>query len=436
MAPKPKRILLATIGSLGDLHPCIALAQALRERGHRPFLASTEVYRAKVEALGFEFHSLRPDFSAANPALIRNVMHMRRGPEFLLCKLILPALRDTYLDLAAAAKTADLILAGEIVFAAPLVAEALQMPWVAAILSPFSFFSAFDPPVSPMAPALTALRNAGPGVNRAILNVARLATYPWWKPVRRLRRELGLSQGGNALFDDKFSRDLTLALFSPELARPQSDWPPNTVQTGFVYYDQGDGRAGLPPQLSEFLAAGEPPIAFTLGSTAVHDPRGFFEQSAEAARMLGKRAVFLTGDHPPSIGDPAQAIAVPYAPHSELFPRVAAVVHQGGVGTTAQTLRAGRPALIMPCGFDQPDNAARVERLGAGITLSRSRYNARTAARALEKLLGTPNYASTAEAVGRSLLAENGLEAACDAIEKLLTTAARSPAALRASAAG
>ncbi|AXC14730.1 UDP-glucose:sterol glucosyltransferase [Acidisarcina polymorpha] len=414
-----KRIVLATIGSLGDLHPCLALALALRERGHRPLIASTEAYRSKVEALGLQFHVIRPDIAVRDPALMGPLMDMRRGPEVLLRRLILPVIRDTYEDLIEAVTGADLLIAGEIVFAAPLVAEKLRMRWVSAILSPFSFFSSLDPPVFPLAPSLDLLYRASPLVHKALLKTAQLATLSWWKPVRKLRRELGLRPGRNPIFYDKFSPNLTLALFSSEIARPQDDWPPNTIQPGYVYYDDAEAQSGLPAELSAFLDAGRPPIVFTLGSSAVHEPRGFFEESAAAAAIVKRRAVFLIADNPPPPRASSEMIAVPYASFSNLFPHAAAIVHQGGSGTTAQALRAGRPSLIMPCGFDQPDNAARVQRMGAGLTLSRNRYTASNAAKVLEKLLDDPQYSSKAEQIGDRLRAENGIGHACDAIEAL-----------------
>jgi UDP:flavonoid glycosyltransferase YjiC (YdhE family) len=396
------------------------MAIGLRERGHRVAVASTEIYRAKVEALGFAFHAIRPDIPARDPVLMETLMDMRKGPEFLLRQLILPALRDTYDDLVEAAEGVDLLIAGEIVFAAPLVAERLNLPWVSVMLSPFSFYSTFDPSVSPLAPSIDFLYRAGPQLYRAFLNLGRVATNHWWKPVRELRGELGLGAGRNPLFYDKFSTDLTLAMFAPDIAQPQPDWPANVVQTGYVYFDRGEGLSGLAPELENFLDAGEPPIVFTLGSSAVHDPRGFFEASAEAAKLLGKRAVLLMGDNPPLSGLSKDLIAWPYAPFSEFFPRAAVVVHQGGSGTTAQALRAGRPALIMPCGFDQPDNAARVRRIGAGLTLSRERYSAKTAARALGKLLNDPAYSASAAHIGARFRAEDGVGLACDAIETVL----------------
>lgn len=436
MAGPPKRVLFATIGSLGDLHPCLALALGLRDRGHHPVVASTELYRAKVEGLGLEFHALRPDTSSQDPAIMSIIMDMRRGPEFLLRQMMVPALPDTYEDLLAVAATVDLMIAGEIVLAAPMVAEKLRLPWVSALLSPFSFYSAYDPPVSPYAPSITFLHRVPWRINKAFVALGRLMLRSWWKPVHRLRRELGLSRGGDPLFEEKFRADLVLALFSREIAPPQPDWPPNTLQPGYALYDRDDARSGLAPELEAFLQAGEAPIVFTLGSSAVHDPRRFFEESAEAARILDRRAVFLVGQNAPPAATPSASIAAPYAPFSELFPRAAVVVHQGGSGTTAEALRAGRPALIMPCGFDQPDNAARVRRLGAGLTLSRSRYNARTAAKKLRRLLADPSFAANAEGIGGRLRAEDGVAGACDAIEGLLASAARSPAARRASGGG
>jgi len=436
MPSRQKRILLATIGSLGDLHPCLALALGLRERGHEPVIASTELYRAKVEGLGLEFHSLRPDTSSQDPSIMRVIMDMRRGPEFLLRQMIVPALPDTYEDLLAIAGTVDLMIAGEIVLAAPLVAEKLRLPWVSALLSPFSFYSAYDPPVSPYAPSLTFLHRVPWWINKAFVASGRLMLRSWWKPVHRLRRDLGLSRGGDPLFEEKFRADRVLALFSREIAAPQPDWPPNTVQPGYALYDRDDTAAGLPPELETFLQTGDPPVVFTLGSSAVHDPRGFFDESAEAVRILNRRAVFLVGQNAPPAATSSASIAVPYAPFSELFPRVAVVVHQGGSGTTAQALRAGRPALIMPCGFDQPDNAARVTRLGAGLTVSRKGYRASRAARVLKRLLVEPGFAAAAKRIADRLQAEDGIGGACDAIDLLLATSARSPAGRRVSGAG
>jgi UDP:flavonoid glycosyltransferase YjiC (YdhE family) len=397
------------------------LALELQRRGHRVTVASTGFYRSKVEELGIGFLPLRPDWDPNDRELIRQCEDLKSGPEVLFRKLVLPHLRDTYDDLLSAAAGADLMIAGELVFAAPLVAEKLGLRRGSAILSPASFLSAHDPTVLVNVPWLIHVRKAGWPVYRAALNIGRMGIRHWWDPVRRLRREQGLRVDCDPLFRDKFSPDLVLALFSSCLAQPQPDWPSHTVQPGFVYFDrQGPQADSSSPELTAFLASGPAPIVFSLGSTAVHNPGDFYEASVEATKRLGARAVLLLGSNAaPQVGSP-EILALPYAPFSQVFPHAAVIVHQGGSGTIGQALLAGRPMLIVPYGWDQPDNAARVERLGVGLHVPRSKYSAGTAAAALERLLGDSRFAARAAQASAQMQAEDGLTAACDAIDAVL----------------
>ena len=416
---EPKRILFATIGSLGDLHPCLALALELSRRGRRVTIASTEYYRRKVESLGIAFQPIRPDWDPTDPEMVRQCEDLRRGPEILFRKFLLPHLRDTYRDLLQAAADADLMIVGELNYAAPLVAEKLQLRWASAILSPASFLSAHDPSITVNVPWLIHVRKAGWPAYRAVMNAGRLGTRHWWNPVRQLRREEGLRPACDPMFRDKFSPDLVLALFSRLLARKQPDWPTQTLQPGFVFFDGQASNAEIDLKLEAFLAHPEPPVVFTQGSTAVHAPGGFYEVSARATEKLGLRALLIGATDPAVIRSP-RICALPYAPYSQVFPRAAINVHQGGSGTIGQALRAGRPQLVVPFGWDQPDNAARVERLGAGIHLPRSAYSVSSATAALERLLHEARFSDRAAQIGTEIQAEDGLGSACDALESLL----------------
>jgi len=338
---------------------------------------------------------------------------MRTGPEVLVRKLVLPHLRDMTMDLIAAAADADMMIATELLFAAPLAAEKLGLPWVSAILSPCSFLSAYDPSLLANIPEAYGLRKAGPLVNRAILELGRLGTRHWWQPVRELRRELGIRVECDPIFHDKFSPHLVLALFSHVLAEPQPDWPTQTVQPGFIFFDQHGKDL---PEVAEFLSAGEAPIVFTLGSAAVHNPGNFFEASQAAALQLGRRALLVGAKDRQGIVAPG-ILAVPYARYSEIFSKASAVVHQGGSGTTGQAMRAGRPQLIVPYGWDQPDNGARIARLGAGLVLERTRYRAETAAAMLKTLLEDGRFAARAAEMGAVIQGEDAIAKACDAVE-------------------
>ncbi|MGA9426542.1 MAG: glycosyltransferase, partial [Terracidiphilus sp.] len=330
------RIVLSNIGTYGDIHPLIAIALELKHRGHTPVMALPELYRPKIQPLGIEFRPIRPDIDPTDTRLIAMIYDVKKGTETGLRDFLFPVLRQTYDDLLAAATTperADLLLLGELNYAGPIVAEITGIPWASYVLAPLSFFSAFDPPVLPPYPRL-ARADRTPGMGRVMKRLARFTTRKWTAPIYELRRELGLPRGPNPLFDAKHSPHLVLALFSRVLGVEQKDWPPHTRITGFCYYDAENGNAALPPHLEEFLAAGPPPVVFTLGSAAVLAAGRFYEHSARAALHLGLRAVLLIGNdarNRPRMPLPPSICVAEYAPYSRLFPRAAAVVHQGGV---------------------------------------------------------------------------------------------------------
>jgi rhamnosyltransferase subunit B len=419
------RIILSNIGTFGDINPLIAIALELKRRGHTPVMAIPQVYEPKIRPIGLEFHAIRPDIDPTNSILVEMVYDVKHGTEHGLRDFLFPSLRQTYDDLLHAATQparADLLLLGELNYAGPLVAEATGIPWASYVLAPLSFFSAFDPPVLPPYPRLARADKAVPGMGRAIRRLARFTTRKWPEPIYALRRELGLPRGANPLFDAKHSPHLVLALFSRVLGVEQKDWPANTRITGFCYYDSDGGNAKLPANLEEFLTRGEAPVVFTLGSAAVLAAGKFYEHSARAAIKAGVRAVLLIGADPrnrPSQSLPESICVAEYAPYSALFPRAAMVVHQGGVGTTAQCLRAGKPMLIMPYSHDQPDNARRMRRLKVARVIQRDDYKPMRVARKIRSMLEEPDFAARAQNVAETLAREDGVRGACDALEQL-----------------
>jgi UDP:flavonoid glycosyltransferase YjiC (YdhE family) len=419
------RIVLSNIGTYGDTNPLIALALELKRRGHTPVMAVPAVYEPKIRPLGLEFHAVRPDIDPTNTILAEMIYDIKNGTERGLRDFLFPALRQTYSDLLDAATKpvrADLLLLGELNYAGPLVAEMTGIPWASYVLAPLSFFSAFDPPVLPPYPRLARADKMVPGFGRVIKRVARFVSRKWPEPIYELRRELGLPKGANPLFDAKHSPKLVLALFSRVLGTEQKDWPANTLITGFCYYDADAGNQALPPNLEKFMAAGDAPVVFTLGSAAVLAAGKFYEYSAKAAIRLGIRAVLLIGADPRNqlkTKLPESICVAEYAPYSALFNHAAMVVHQGGVGTVAQCLRAGKPMLIMPFSHDQPDNGRRMLRLKVARVIQRGRYTPWRVARRLKAMLAEPVLFKRAESVGKRLAGEDGVGTACDALEEL-----------------
>ena len=425
-----KRVVITTFGSFGDLNPYLGLALGLKARGHDPAIATAEFYRPFVEAEGVGFRPVRPDRNLYDIEAVRR-SNPGRTPAYLMKELLFPRLQESYEDLSEATRGADMLLTHPLTFAGPLVAEKVSIPWVSTVLAPISFFSAHDFPALPVFPRLAVVpRRLGPGAGRALGGLAKRATRHWPEPVRRLRTEIGLSPGKHPIHEGQFSPELVLAMFSRVLAKPQPDWPPNTRITGHVFYD-GSGRDGLSPDLERFLASGPAPVVFTLGTGVVGKgpaADSFYRESLKAVRILKLRSLFLVGKDPKSrlpVPLPKGVAAVDHAPFSKLFPRAAAVVHQGGIGTIGQVLRSGRPQLVVPFAGDQPDNALRVQRLGSAEVLYPRQYTAPRAARLLGDLLGESEYARRAGEVAGLVRSEDGVGDACDAIEELFASSRR-----------
>jgi len=423
------RIVFSTFGTFGDVNPLIALSRELKRRGHTPVLAIPRMFREKVEPLGIEFAAVRPDQDPHDKRMVEMIWDIKKGTERGLREFLFPAIRDSYNDLLQAVTAnggADLLVTGELAYAGPIVAEKTGISWASYVLAPLSFFSGYDPPVLPPYPILSKVPSLVPRIGRLVPRFARVVTRKWSEPLYALRRELGLPEGENPIFDAKHSPRLVLALFSRVLGDPQPDWPPNTLITGFAFYDGDAGKTELAPELEQFLVAGPPPLVFTLGSAAVMAAGDFYELSAQAAELIGVRAVLLVGNEPqnrPS-GPLSDKICIAnYAPFSKIFPRASVIIHQGGVGTTAQALRAGRPMLVMPYSHDQPDNARRVRHLGVAEVIRRKAYTAEAAATKIDSLLKDQGYAHRAAEVASVVAEEDGVTTACDALERLVKTA-------------
>jgi len=415
------RIVIATWGSHGDLNPALGLAVGLRHRGHDAVVATSPMYRPDVERSGVGFHPVRPDIDPDDTTFVARIMDAHRGTEFLFRQVLMPAVSDAAADLRPAIAQADFVVSHPATFAVPVLAEALGRKWASMVLAPMSFFSVHDVPVLPPAPWLRRIAERSSIVSRGLVALARRTTRSWTRPVAMLRADNGLPPGGDPVYEGQHSPHLVLALFSRVLADPQPDWPPHVVVTGAIPYN-ATGESALPDALEAFLAAGPAPVVFTLGTSAVFAPGRFYEESLAAVRAVGCRAVLLVGrDGAARLPAPLPegVIAVAYAPHAALFPRASAVVHQGGAGTLYHALASGRPMIVVPHAHDQPDNADRARRLGVARVISPRRYRARRVARALREVLQDWQMASAAAHVAARVRAEDGVAAACDAIERV-----------------
>jgi UDP:flavonoid glycosyltransferase YjiC (YdhE family) len=250
--------------------------------------------------------------------------------------------------------------------------------------------------------------------------VARRITRPWTADVRAFRADLGLADAGEPLYEGQFSPHGTLALFSTVLGAPHADWPRATRVTGFAFHADD---AATPSAVADFLDEGDPPIVFTLGTSAAGAPGTFYEESLAAARAVGRRALLLVGRQASAeVADlrAPDVMVADYAPHEAVFPKAAVVVHHGGIGTMARALAAGRPMLVVPHAHDQPDNANRAGRLGVARVIDARRYRSPRVAAHLDALLTDVRYQHAAARARDVIVREDGVGVACDVIEATL----------------
>jgi len=412
------RFLFSTLGSLGDVHPYIAVARALISRGHEAVIATAEDYRGLIEGAGVKFAPVRPAMTELGDyqTLVKKTFDVLRGPEYLIRRVVMPHLRSAYEDLLTASNRADVLVSHPLAMTLPLVAEQRGLPLAATVLSPMSFMSPYDSPVFGFAPWLKKLSIFGPRPYRCMFKIVRPIVSRWEKPLQKFRRELGLPPLQNPhMFEGQFSTLLNLALFDSQLARPQPDWPGNTHICGSPVFDGPPADNDAIEDLEQFLACGDAPIIFALGSSAVWIAGDFWDRAIEATQKLGRRAVLLTGPNvPKSLPDTIRAYS--YLPYSKVFPHAAAIVHQAGIGTLAQAMRAGRPQLIVPVAFDQPDNAHRAQGLGLARSIPFRKVTAQRLAVEISILLGSQKYGDAARRMAAELSQTDGAARAAEAL--------------------
>jgi len=413
------RWLLTSWGSHGDLHPFLALGRGLKARGHEVTLVGHPDWSAETEAAGLRFVSTgepsREDFVRNHP----EVLSMKWGGlvslRTLIDKAIAPGFEHVMGTLLAEARSHDVMVAHHFTFPAPAVAELTGIPFATVSLAPGVVPSAWSLPGANFGRAGRGF--LGRQWNRFIWSAGRRMCCSMVDPVvNRLRAKHGLGPIRDAVFA-AHSPVLNLQLYSGHFAPRPPDWSAEKRIAGFCFYDPPNAPV-LAPELEEFLAKGEAPILFTLGSTAVQNPGAFFNHAAEALETLGLRGLLLIGpeDNRPA-RLPETILAFPYAPYGLVMPRARAVAHQCGIGTLSHALRAGVPSVACPFAFDQPNNARRIEELGVAELVLPHRRTARHLGQALQRVLR--NEVSTqAKRIGERIRSENGVGRACEILEE------------------
>jgi UDP:flavonoid glycosyltransferase YjiC (YdhE family) len=439
-----KRIAIATIGTLGDVQPFVALALTLRKRGYSVVIASTDDFETFITSHGIEFFSLGGDIQA--------FLRQSQFDSAMTKSLILYApvlLRDGVKVLREAGKRAWLMAqdADAIVFQNNTtfcidIAEALKIPALLTAfqpLNPTNEFPYFEYGLDPVDPLLYRFNREpfakspafDPLINKLSYTVQKVQQTYWDLPRDRLRRYLGLKPKKRAAFQDAPRGEPLpiLHAYSGTISPAPGDWHDSNIITGFWRLEDTSGWTP-PAAFEEFLSKGEAPVYLGFGSMSWGAQRNT-EIIAKALKLWGGRAVIGKGwGGLKEDALPESVFVIDRAPHTELFKHVKAVVHHGGAGTTHTGLYAGRPTFAVPQFFDQPYWGRLIYELGVGPQPVRLRkLTPQILAGALDDLASTPAYARAAEALSDKLKLEDGTNLAVDVIEEVMTEHGRVPRA-------
>ena len=411
--------LVIALGSHGDVHPMLGIATALRGRGHRVTFIASPYFEDLARRAGFDDFVGLGTFDEFRAALSNpDLWHPMKGFKAVFQHGVLPATRPTYDAIEQRYVPGEtVVVAHAIALGARVAQDKLGVPTATVQLAPAVFRTIHNPPKLPglyMPPWMP------DAVKRGLWNFIDWAVVDRLiaPPINALRAEKGLGPVKHLIGDWWLSPQLVLGMFPDWFAARPPDWPAQLRLVGFPMYDERDVEP-VSAELETFLRDGDAPIAFTPGS-AMTFGQSFFRESVAACRILNRRGILLSRhrEHiPPDL--PPTVRHVSYAPFSGLLPRCAALVHHGGIGTTAQGLAAGIPQLVMPMAHDQLDNAHRVAHLGAGDWIARRKYRAKAVAAKLNALLTDKHVAGACWQVAARFVGVDPLSQACDLIEEL-----------------
>jgi len=402
------KALVIGVGVAGDVFPLMGVGRALAQRGHEVVLAASPHYQREAEGAGLPFCPLEGVPGTVHAADYYDPI---RSMRLVADQMLIPALKPVYELMSAPRFKHWTFVANGFAYGARIAQEKHRLALTTCIVSPICLRSCQAMPVTPgvVLPSWSPLF-----IRRAYYNlVSRLWDKRIGPGLNAFREPLGLPPVRRIWYDWSLSPTRVIGLFPEWFAPKPADWPPQFVHGGFTVFDRGQDRE-LPREL---LEPGDPLVVFTAGS-AGEAAAPFFRACLEASRGRRWRAIVLTGglrsfpeNRPPNL------FVFDYLPLSNLLPKSALVVHHGGLGTLSLALASGTPQLVIPLGHDHFDNAARVERLGAGRRLLKTSNLGIRLGNLIEEMLGGPSWRAKCLALASQVHNDRSLERVCNLIE-------------------
>lgn len=401
---KKRNIVISTFGTLGDVIPYISIAKTLQTYGHNVILATCEVHRNLCTKNNIRFKPLSPNLDISNGTLVKQMMNSRHG-ERLIFEEIMRNIDITYNELLDITTDCDILINHCYCYAGPIVAEKRNLVWVSCHLSPTNFWSAYDPSALSNSEYLIHLPKLGLTINKFIIKMARKQSLKWCFPLEKLKKEIGLSNNKHPVFEGLFSKYLSFALFSSEFAKSQKDWAKSCIQVGFVNslsYSELEES-----ELKEFiLSENYPLIVIALGSSVINNSDEIYSIIEQITIKSSYKFLFI-GGNAKNLHSNNKIFYSNAIPYRSVFKYAKLIIHHGGIGTTSDAMLAGVPMIILPQFIDQPDNACRITKLGIGEFIQKSKFNANTLFKMIEKIINNDNYYSKAKSISQKLNLED-----------------------------
>ncbi|MCC6298013.1 MAG: glycosyltransferase family 1 protein [Anaerolineales bacterium] len=409
-------------GSLGDIQPCLRLGQKLQQAGFHITLAAPQNFASIIQGQQVAFHPLRGDMQKIMAGDTGRRFMERGGTNpfysiFAMRKMLGPIAIQMAEEALAACQNADALIT--LAVFAPFgktIAEIRRIPLL--LVEPTPVLPTRNFP----APGFPIQRNLGGALNR-LTGFAMLGViWQWYRPfVNKFRKHFGLRRLSGSGFHRILISTPLLSAYSPSVIPQPQDWSPNVHITGYWFQDsQTTWKPSA--RLLNFLEQGEPPVYVGFGSMTGHDPESITKMALAALTESGRRGVIATGwGGIKTTNMPKNILALDAAPHDWLFPRMAAVVHHGGAGTTAEGLRAGVPTVTVPFIVDQLFWGTRVHSMGAGTKpIQAHGLTGRNLAEAIQMAGTDPLIRRRAESIGERIRSEDGIGNAVKIVREYL----------------
>jgi rhamnosyltransferase subunit B len=412
------KIVISSFGSSGDFNPCLAIARALRQKGVDVIFLSNPYYEKTIINAGLRFSPAGEYFDVFEMIMNNpDCFDAIKGPK-LIWNLVLdtvPKMYNSMKQLIEKEKP-DLTASHILEYGGMLAARQCNVPYITLSPTPMGWFNTKEPGYLTYWPMPLPLRRMHARIMLLIMDAALRYS------LKSRCKKYAINLSFNSLHDVYDKALLNLGLWSQSLRPAGSDDPPHSKICGFVRDEHIKDWPDVPTQISDLFALDQKPVVVGLGSGVSLNGDAVYKNTINACKQLNRSCLLVGKDLSKYTDIENNIIAVDFAPYGWVFPRSSAIIHHGGLNTTAESLRSGIPSLIIPHGYDQFDNAIRAEQMGVSRNVRLGKVSSTKFTSTLGEILNNTAMHEQAVDISKKICAEpEGANKAAEAIISIIT---------------